>query len=189
MAEHACPVWIGYLLASPARKLLQDPHKILMPYIRTGMKVLDIGCAMGFFSLPMAQLAGTEGQVICVDLQEKMLAVLRRRARCLGLLSRIRTRTCGPESLGIDDLGGQIDFAFAFAVVHEVKNPAGFFSEVYAALRPGGRVLFAEPKWHVRKEAFEKSVSIAEGSGLRPEESLHIPLSHALLLSKPGAGI
>ena len=29
MAEHVCPVWVGYFLASPLRKLYQDPRKIL----------------------------------------------------------------------------------------------------------------------------------------------------------------
>lgn len=185
MAEHVCPVWIGYLLASPVRKLLQNPHKILRPYVKSGMAVMDIGCAMGFFSLPMARLAGDKGQVISVDLQEKMLAGLERRARRRGLLERIKTRRCGKESLGIDDLSGQIDFVLAFAVVHEVKNAARFFSEVHAVLRHGGKVLFAEPKGHVKKEAFEKSVAIAEASGLRREKPLHIRRSHAVILAKP----
>ena len=189
MAEHVCPVWAGYFLTSPARKLLQNPQKILMPYISSGMCVMDIGCGMGFFSLPMAGLAGDKGQVICVDLQERMLAGLRRRASRRGLLSRIKTRTCGQESLGIDDLSGQIDFALAFAVVHEVKDAARFFAEVYAVSRQGGKVLFAEPKGHITREHFEKSVSIAEARGLQREKPLHICLSHAILLSKSEARI
>jgi len=51
MAEHRCPVWVGYFLASGLRKLLQNPVKILSPYVKRNMTVLDIGCAMGFFSL------------------------------------------------------------------------------------------------------------------------------------------
>jgi len=59
MAEHhLCPVWIGYLLASPVRKLSQNPRKILGPYVNEGMTVADIGCAMGFFSLPLAKQSG-----------------------------------------------------------------------------------------------------------------------------------
>jgi len=40
---HVCPVWVGYLLASPLRKLLQNPDKILAPYVKPGMTVLDVG--------------------------------------------------------------------------------------------------------------------------------------------------
>ena len=49
MAEHVCPVWVGYLLASPVRKLFDNPEKVLAPYVKEGMTVLDVGSAMGFF--------------------------------------------------------------------------------------------------------------------------------------------
>ena len=35
--------------------------------------MIDAGCAMGFYSLPMARMVGSGGRVICVDLQEKMV--------------------------------------------------------------------------------------------------------------------
>lgn len=40
MAEQVCPVWIGYFLLSPLRKLFQNPNKILSPYVKDGMKGL-----------------------------------------------------------------------------------------------------------------------------------------------------
>ena len=67
MAERVCPVWVGYFLTSPIRKLFQNPQKILSPYVENGMKVLDIGC--GFFSLPLAQMVGSKGKAISVDVQ------------------------------------------------------------------------------------------------------------------------
>ena len=74
MSLHVCPFWVGYLLLSPVRKLLTNPDRILEPYIRSGMTVLDAGTAMGFFSLPIARLVGESGHVVCVDLQERMVA-------------------------------------------------------------------------------------------------------------------
>ncbi len=79
MSESVCPVWVGYFLASPVRKLFQNPEKMLAPYVKEGMRVLDIGCAMGFFSLPLAQMIGLNGKVICVDVQEKMIKSLEKR--------------------------------------------------------------------------------------------------------------
>ena len=52
MADRVCPWWLGYFLASPIRKLVHDPRSILEAYVKSGMTALDIGCAMGFFSLP-----------------------------------------------------------------------------------------------------------------------------------------
>ena len=92
MAERVCPWWLGYLLASPIRKILQNPGTILAPYVTPGMCVMDIGCAMGFFSLPLACMVGPRGKVICVDLQEKMIEELETRARKTGLIERIRGR-------------------------------------------------------------------------------------------------
>jgi len=184
MAEHACPVWVGYLLASPLRKLLQDPRKIVGPHVRAGMTALDIGCAMGFFSLPLARLVGPGGKVICVDLQEKMIRPLERRARKAGLAERIRTRVCSRESLGLGDLTEEVDFALAFAVVHEAPDAARLFAEVHCTLKARAKVLVAEPKGHVTAEGFDASLSIAEQSGFEIAERPAIRRSFAAVLSK-----
>ncbi|MFH1219526.1 MAG: class I SAM-dependent methyltransferase [Candidatus Eisenbacteria bacterium] len=180
--HHLCPFWVGYLLASPIRTLIQNPGKILAPFVSPGMQVLEVGPAMGFFSLPLARLVGPSGRVVCVDLQEKMLRALVRRARRAGLADRIETRVCGAETLGVADLAGQTDFVLAFAVVHEVGDRARLFSEIRGVLKVGGRVLFAEPKTHVSGRGFEESLSAAERSGLRQVDSPKIARSYAVLL-------
>lgn len=184
MAEKVCPIWVGYLLSSPMRKLSQNPKKILGPYIEEGMKVLDIGCAMGFFSLQMARMVGPNGKVICVDVQEKMINVLEKRAWKAGLSNRIETRTCTHNSTGLDDLAEEIDFALVFAVVHEVPDVSGFFSEIYKTIKPTGRLLVVEPKGHVSEQDFEITVSIAEQNGFKVIDSPLISRSHAIVLEK-----
>jgi SAM-dependent methyltransferase len=187
--HHVCPVWVGYLLASPLRKIVQNPRTILSPHVTPGMCVMDIGSAMGYFSLPLAQLVGPAGRVICVDLQQKMLDALQRRARRANLDGRLEPRLCGPDSLGVADLAGQVDFAMLFAVVHEVGDPSRLFAQIHAALKPAGRVLFAEPKGHVTEPAFRKSIATAEAAGFRSVNFPRISGSHAVVLEKsPGAG-
>jgi ubiquinone/menaquinone biosynthesis C-methylase UbiE len=184
MAEHICPVWVGYLLASPLRKLFQNPRKILGPYVNKGMKVVDIGCAMGFFSLPLAEMVGPKGKVICVDIQERMIRSLEKRARKAGLSGRIKTLVCHDDSLGLDGIKEEIDFALACAVVHEVPDSTGFFSEIYKVLKPTGRLLVAEPNGRVSEEDFEKTVSIAEQNGFTVTDTPQINRSRAVLLQK-----
>lgn len=182
--EHVCPVWVGYLLASPVRKLFQNPKKLLGPYVEEGMTVLDIGCAMGFFSLPMARMVGPNGKVICVDVQEKMIAALEKRARKAGLSDRIETRLCPPNSLGLDDLTEEIDFALASAIVHEVPDPSMFFSEISAAMKSAGSVLVAEPSGRVEEDDFEISVSVAEQHGFKVIDRPQASRSRVVLLEK-----
>jgi predicted O-methyltransferase YrrM len=187
MAERVCPVWMGYVLAFPLRKLYQNPDKILAPYVREGMTAIDIGSAMGFFSLPLARLVGDRGRVVCLDVQEQMLASLRRRAARAGLDRRIETRLCRPEDLAIADLAGRAQFALAFAVVHETPDAGRLFEDIFTALEPGGALLFAEPQGHVDQPAFEISVSAAAARGFGREGSANIRGSRAAVLRKPRA--
>jgi ubiquinone/menaquinone biosynthesis C-methylase UbiE len=164
--ERVCPWWLGYLLANPARGWLHNPRQILRPYLREGMTALDIGPGMGHFTLPMAEMVGESGGVIAVDLQEKMLASLRRRAGRAGLAGRIETRLCSNTSLNIDDLAGRVDFALTFAVLHEIPDIPGALRSVAATLKPGGMLLIAEPTGHVSEAAFARTIAAAEAGGL-----------------------
>jgi len=184
MAEHVCPFWIGYLLASPIRKLGQSPEKILGPHVREGMTVMDVGCAMGFFSLPLARMVGASGAVICLDMQERMLLALQKRAAKAGLADRVRTRLCRPDSLGISDLAGKVDFALAFAMVHEVPDPARLVTEIHAALRPSGTLLVAEPTGHVSADAFERTLALARERGFTERNRPSVMRSRSVLLVK-----
>jgi SAM-dependent methyltransferase len=170
MANHVCPWWLGYVLISPLRRFFERPEKILAPLVSEGMLVLEPGCGMGYFTLDLARMVGPKGRVVAVDLQEKMLAGLRRRAARAGLLDRIDARLAGPDRLGVADLTGRVDVAFALHVVHEVPDPAGLFAEIAAALKPGGRLLFVEPPGHVSEEAFAALLALAEQAGLRVVE-------------------
>jgi ubiquinone/menaquinone biosynthesis C-methylase UbiE len=184
MAERVCPWWLGYLLASPIRRWFEKPEEVLGPHLKSGATALDVGCAMGFFSLPMAEVVGPSGRVICVDLQERMIRSLRRRAARAGVSDRIETRVCSTSSLGIGDLEGGVDFALAYAVVHEVPDAAPFLGEIGNALVPGGRFLIAEPRGHVSAEALEETVEAARKAGLSLIDRPDVKRSRAVLLEK-----
>jgi len=160
---------MGYLLVSPLRRFRNDPEKLTAPYVKKGMTVLDAGCAMGYYSIPLAEMVGKNGKVICVDLQKQMIDALVKRAKKHGLLERIETRVCTGDSLQVTDLAGQVDFALASAVVHEVPDRAGFFQEICRCLRRGGRLLVTEPALHVKERHFLESCAIAERNGFLME--------------------
>ena len=166
MAHGVCPWWLGYWMVSPIRRLREDPRRALAPFVGKGMTVLEPGPGMGFFTLDAARLVGPTGRVVAVDVQSRMLAGLERRARRAGLADRIELRLAQTASMGIPDLSGAVDVALAFHVVHELPAPDRFFAEVATALRPGGVVLFAEPKGHVSGDAFARSVAAAQRAGL-----------------------
>jgi SAM-dependent methyltransferase len=188
MANHVCPVWLGYFLVSPLRRIWQRPEQILAPFVREGMLVLEPGCGMGFFTLDLARMVGPAGRVVAVDLQERMLAGLRRRARRAKLLDRIEARLAGSDHLGVVDLAGRVDVAFALHVVHEVPDIAGFFAEIASTLKPDGSLLFVEPRGHVSEDAFAASLALAENAGLRIVDRPRIRRDPAALLTKKEEG-
>jgi len=68
-----CPVERSGGLDNRLRRWLQNPQKIVMPYIKPGMTVLDLGCGPGFFAVEIARLLNDSGKVIAADLQQGML--------------------------------------------------------------------------------------------------------------------
>lgn len=184
MSERVCPVWVGYLLVSPIRELLHNPEKILSPYVKPGMTVLDIGSAMGFFSIPIARMAGPQGKVICVDMQEKMLTRLKKRAQKAGIADRIEARLCDQSTLRLDDLKGKADLAVAFFVVHEVPDHPRLFRELAAALKPGALLLVVEPKGHVKEDNYNRSLEEALRQGFKVVERPEIRRSRAVVLQR-----
>jgi ubiquinone/menaquinone biosynthesis C-methylase UbiE len=179
-----CPWWIGYALINPLRKLRHDPEKILGPYLAQGMVAVDIGSGMGYFSLPMAALVGEAGSVICVDLQEKMLASLRKRAQKARVLDRIDVRRATSNSLNLQDKVGVADFALAFAVVHEIPDQERLLREIHAVLKKNGNLLLSEPKGHVTGKRFAQTISIAKNLGLGVAANPEIWGEHSVLMVK-----
>jgi ubiquinone/menaquinone biosynthesis C-methylase UbiE len=184
--HRVCPWWID-LLGTPFRRLIQDPAAIVTPYVHTGMTVLEPGPGMGFFTLELARLVGPSGRIIAVDIQPQMIAGLQRRARKAGLIDRIDARVAPPTSMGLDDTAGAIDFAFVFAVLHEMPAAGPFFTEAARALRPGATLLLAEPAGHVDEPEFRGELAAATQAGLDVVSHPPIDKCRTALLCRPAA--
>ena len=184
MKHRVCPWWLGYWLLNPLRKMGQNPHELLLPYVHEGMTVLEPGPGMGFFTLELARLVGPSGRVVALDVQPKMIEKLKRRLAKAGMNGRVDTRVTSAESMELSDLRSTVDFSLAFAVVHEFPDPEKFFAEVGEASRPGALLLLAEPKGHVKTAAFEAELEAARKGGFEIKERPPIRHGQAALLKK-----
>ena len=148
------------------RRFLYRPDRLAERYVKPGYRVLDFGCGPGFFTREFAKRVGESGQVFSVDLQEEMLKILRGKLEPEGLLPRITTHPCKPDSIDLPaDLNGTFDAAFTIFVVHEVPDPAKLFREIALLLKPGGTLFYTEPPLIVSGREFKENLALAEEAG------------------------
>jgi len=147
-------------------------------YVRTGMRALDLGCGMGFFTLAMARMVGPRGRVVAVDVQPQMLVVLERRARQAGVLGRIEGRLSQAGRLPLD---GRVDFALAFWSLHEMPDVAALARTLREHMPSGTRFFMAEPCWHVQQPEFEQTVRAVEAGPFHVCYRPRIALSRAVV--------
>ena len=179
-----CPWWLVYTFDNPLRRFLHDPSALLAGMVREGMTVADIGCGRGYFSIALARRVGDAGTVIAVDVQQKMLDMMVKRAQRAGVAPRIQPVLAAPDDIRVP---GPVDFVLAFWMAHEVEDTARFFAQAYAALKAQGKMLVAELKMHVSEQRFRAIVQAARDAGFRDSEAPAIRLSRAVVLERNGS--
>ncbi len=162
--NRVCPVEISDSLDSKLRRWIQNPRKILSPYIKKGMTVLDLGCGPGFFTIDIAKMVGKSGRVIASDLQEGMLQKLRDKIRGTELEEYIILHKNEEDKIAVKE---NVDFILLFYMVHEVPSQKAFFNELITILKPNGQVFMIEPPFHVSKKNFENTIKIANTAGFK----------------------
>jgi arsenite methyltransferase len=106
-----------------------------------GERVLDVGSGAGFDSFVAAYEVGPTGSIVGVDMTEEMIAKSRRTAAQLGH-ENVEFREGLAEKLPIED--GWADVVISNGVINLCSDKRAVFSEIHRALRPGGRLQFAD---------------------------------------------
>jgi ubiquinone/menaquinone biosynthesis C-methylase UbiE len=176
-----CPVEKAAKLDHSFRKLIQNPMKILKPYIKPGMKVLDLGCGPGYFTRDIARMLNGSGKVIAADLQQGMLDKLHEKIKGSVLAEGIEFHKCHEDKIGYPE---KVDFILAFYVVHEVPDHDSFFNEMISILKPEGSILIVEPRFHVNKASFMAMTERLGAHGLKIADRPKIFFSRSVLLNK-----
>jgi ubiquinone/menaquinone biosynthesis C-methylase UbiE len=179
--NHAyCPLWLAGMLDNRLRRLLHNPTKILKPYIRKDMVAMDVGCGPGVFSIEIAKLLNGTGKVIAVDMQEKMLEIIRKKTVGTALENRIVLHKCSQERVNVTQ---RVDFVLMFYMVHEVPSQEKLFDEVLPLINETGLLMIVEPKL-VTKHVFNKMIDSIKEKGFAEYAKLKIPLSRGVVLKK-----
>jgi ubiquinone/menaquinone biosynthesis C-methylase UbiE len=179
--NRVCPVEFAGSLDSTIRRWLQNPQKIVGPYVKAGMVVLDVGCGPGFFSIEMAKMVGPNGKVISADLQQGMIDKLASKIKGTSAEKRIALVKCDKNAINVSET---VDFILTFYMVHEVPDKDAFFRQLHDVLKVEGRYLIVEPKlFHVSKAEFLATIQRAEKNGFRANPGPKLPFSWSSVLT------
>ena len=174
-----CPWWLMYFFDHRVRALFQPTAPVVESLVTSGNLCLDMGCGMGYFSVPMALQAGTTGHVTAVDVQRKMLEGAGRRAKRERLADRISLHLATDVDWVVP---GRYDFVLAFWMLHEVPDRRGLLETLRKVLKVSGRFLLVEPKLHVSEPVWEESLALADGVGFHSRQMVPVRFSRAALM-------
>jgi predicted methyltransferase len=109
--------------------------------VKPGMKVGDIGCGNGFYSVQLAKMVGPQGKVLAVDVQPEMLRMLKERA------ARAKVTNIQPILGQLWDPklpDGELDLLLLVDVYHEFSHPEEMLAAMRKSLKPSGVLALLE---------------------------------------------
>ena len=162
------------------RKLIQNPYKILKPFIKEGMAVVDLGCGPGFFTFPMAELAGKTGNIIAIDVQEKMLKIVQEKI----VAQKVVNIEILNSSYKKFNAVNKVDFVLAAYVIHELPNKKEWIKRLYSGLKKGGHLLVIEPNLVVSKKEFKLAKELVLDAGFEFIKKPQVLFSKVILAKK-----
>lgn len=127
--------------ASEANLGLGCGNPVALGKIKEGDTVLDLGSGAGFDCFLASRRAGETGKVIGVDMTEEMIEKAKSIAKKNGY-KNVEFRLGEIENLPIDD--NSIDVAISNCVINLVPDKTKAFSEIYRALKNGGRIYLSD---------------------------------------------
>ncbi|MFW5980363.1 MAG: class I SAM-dependent methyltransferase [Halanaerobiales bacterium] len=101
--------------------------------IKPGMKVLDFGAREGYYTLPLAKIVSSQGEVIAVDEDKKALNNLKKKMVEESIDNVKIINNKGKADLDIQD--NSLDFIILFDVFHELKDSDNHLKEFQRILK------------------------------------------------------
>lgn len=129
-------------LESETRYQELPPQTVLQKLqLHSGDCLVDIGCGSGFFSRAALEIVGPLGRVIGVDLEPKMLEVVRSFYPD-GQPENLELLVAGGEDLPLPDNCAEL--VLLVNVLHEAVDPLLFIREAARTVKTGGKLAVIE---------------------------------------------
>jgi ubiquinone/menaquinone biosynthesis C-methylase UbiE len=103
--------------------------------------VADIGCGIGYFSIPAAEILNVRNKVFALDTSEEMLAEVEKRAAVANLSNVVTIKT---EEYNLKLPDESVTFALLVNVLHEIEDKNKFIEDIKRILKVGGKLAIIE---------------------------------------------
>lgn len=103
--------------------------------------VADIGCGIGYFSIPAAEILKEGNKIFALDTSQEMLAEVEKRARVANLSNVVIIKT---EEYNLKIPDESVSFALLVNVLHEIGDKNKFIEEIKRILKVGGKLAIIE---------------------------------------------
>jgi 2-polyprenyl-3-methyl-5-hydroxy-6-metoxy-1,4-benzoquinol methylase len=134
----------GHNPRESARFLIDFGYVMQLLELHAGTSLVELGCGSGW----MIRLAARQGvQAEGYDISPEMIEIAREQATTEGL--DVVFEAADMEGL---DLGRRFDACLIYDALHHSERADLVLASAHRALRPGGRLLVAEPNWKQRFE-------------------------------------
>lgn len=130
------------IIDNPFRRRIQPPYETAIRHgIEPGMRVLDVGPGNGTYTLGAAKRLGSEGQLIAIDIEPKIIDRLQKRIELEGI-ANINARVADAYELPFED--SYFDLIYMITVINEIPDIPRALKEFYRVLKPSGKLVFSE---------------------------------------------
>jgi len=164
---------------TPAHARLRRRFLKFVP-VRSGERVLEVGCGTGVVVRDLAGLVGRRGEVVGVDASRRLLDRARALSRETARRTRIAWRVADAASLPF--AANRFDAALAVTVILHVADPVRVVREMARVTRPGGRVAVQDQDFgvvavtHPERELTERIMrGVAERVYEEPHSGRRLP--------------
>jgi ubiquinone/menaquinone biosynthesis C-methylase UbiE len=126
-------------MEAPDRAEWQKPDEVIARLaLPPGAVVCDIGAGTGYFSLRLGKAVGDQGTVYAVDVEPRILAVLRDRIEKSGVRNVIPVLALPDDPL---IPAGACDVVLIVNTLHHFPEPVAYLKRLQRSLKSGGRIV------------------------------------------------
>jgi ubiquinone/menaquinone biosynthesis C-methylase UbiE len=125
------------------QRTAEEAAAFLLPELRPGMRLLDVGCGPGSITRGLAERVAP-GLVVGVDLSRETLEAARADAAVRGL-DNLRYEEASVYELPFPD--ASFDVAYAHQVFQHLRERGAALREILRVVRPGGLVAVRDVDW------------------------------------------